>query len=194
MGIRYRPVLPPAALENLPSAARTLADTFLTARQRADRGLVRGKNDRTLDNRAARFRDWLFQSAGFRDFHFENLRVDSAQLVLASYVGQLQKVTMRKTGRPPAPKTLMMHLNAACLFLEQATGLTIPLKETTGDKHPKLLDIFADIFSLSQKCAERTKGKTRGIHMENLQSLAGDGSGGNRGGHHLFPRSRRNSV
>ena len=80
--------------------------------------------------------------------------MDSAQLVLASYVGQLQEVTMRKTGRPPAPKTLMMHLNAACLFLEQATGLTIPLKETTGDKHPKLLDIFADIFSLSQKWRE----------------------------------------
>ena len=142
-------MLPPAAFENLPSAARTLADTFLTARQRADRGLVRGKNDRTLDNRAARFRDWLFQSAGFRDVDFANLRVDSAQLVLATYAFKHQAAVQQKSGKPPAPKMLMMHLNAACLFLEQATGLTIPLKETSGAKQPKLLPIFGDLMSMT---------------------------------------------
>ena len=83
-----------------------------------------------------------------------NLRVDSAQLVLATYAFNHQAAVQQKSGKPPAPKTLMMHLNAACLFLEQATGLTIPLKETSGAKQPKLLPIFGDLMSMSQKWSE----------------------------------------
>ena len=73
---------------------------------------------------------------------------------MATYAFNHQAAVQQKSGKPPAPKTLMMHLNAACLFLEQATGLTIPLKETSGAKQPKLLPIFGDLMSMSQKWSE----------------------------------------
>ena len=82
------------------------------------------------------------------------MRVDSAQLLLATYLFQLKDKEQGKSGRPMAPKTLVGHLNAACKFLEQATRLTIPLRESSDAKQPKLLPLFGDTVSIAQKWRE----------------------------------------
>ena len=103
-----------------------------------------------MDNRATLFRDWLFETARLTDQHLARLSVESAQALLAAYLFQVKQKKQVKSGRPFAPKTLVNHLNAAHLCLEQLTRLTIPIRERRGEKD-KLMPMFGDTIAMSQK-------------------------------------------
>ena len=152
MGIRYLPVFRPEDLEDLPVPARAAVDSFISAHAGAERGLVRGKNDKTMDNRAARFRDWAYSVARLTDKHFVRLTPVASQFLLAAYL-QSVKNQGQPNGRPYRPNTLVNFLNAAHKFLQLVTGTLFPIREISG-KTTKLLSIYGDTISLCQKWSE----------------------------------------
>ena len=81
-----------------------------------------------MDNRAAFFRQWLIEAAGYTDFGLARMNVKQARVVLATYLDARAKYERGQLGKPPAPKTLTGYLNAAHLYLQHVTGLDFSIR------------------------------------------------------------------
>jgi hypothetical protein len=124
MGARYRTHLAgPERLSALPSPLRA---TYRAAERRylgKTRGLVRDKNDRTLDNRAHHFAKWL-ANVGYDDVSILDLGEPQALPTVVSYLHHVayeQGSQKSKTGL--ASGTLMGYVNSAKAWLQTKLSL-----------------------------------------------------------------------
>jgi len=112
----------------MPAAAKNLVAACCSRRAGANRGLVRQRNDDTMDSRATAFRTWLFSAAGYTDFSLLNMQEAEATYVLGAYVDHLACTRKNTaTNRPIMAKTLVQHLTASAQFLRLATQLPVAI-------------------------------------------------------------------
>ena len=140
-----------ALLANMPSPASTLVHHSLNLFLRTDRGVVRNSNDKTVDNRAARFRDWLATSCGYRNLCCaQRITRDQAIGLLAAYLDHVAATPCNPSGRLPMANTLHHHLTSAHQFLQSIIPEPLSILQETGAK-PALLPILNDKISQRRK-------------------------------------------
>ena len=153
MGIRY--VIPYTfdELEDMPSATATrLRSLSIGFRQGVDRGVVRNHNDGTMDNRASKFRDWLYETAGY-DFQ-SILRITRAHApgLLGLFIRDMAKMPWNRKGDLRMTDTLLHFLTAATAFLREVVNdphKNFLIHTHKGPKAP-LIPFIADV--IDQHC------------------------------------------
>jgi len=154
VGIRYATIPPSSSSTNMPSPARRLVLACLSNQQRTDRGLVRNKNDRTMDSQASAFRSWLFTTAGYSDITLPGMTEPDALAVLATYLDFKARTALNpQTSDPIQAKTLNNHLQAAAAYLRLVTSLSVSIMSSSSSSNPRLTSFFADILRSRAKWA-----------------------------------------
>lgn len=150
MGVRYGGTSTPASLASLPAAARTVITASLSDYRQVDRGLVRRGNDRTLDNRATKFRDWICEECQLTPDHITGLKQLEIEHLLGAYLHKLIQAPVAHSRQPPMANTLRRHLDAANLYLQSVVETPFCIYTRSGPT-PKLVPLLHDTIQLRQK-------------------------------------------
>jgi hypothetical protein len=142
MGIRYGLDIHSSKLENMPHPARVAIHNSIRIFSGTDRGLVRNSNDRTMDTRAACFRDWLCSSGGYRNVaQLSSLNNIQAVALLGAYIDHIATTPYNRQGALPMANTLNHYLTAATRFLAHYSPTVNVYPSITGGParlHPAL--------------------------------------------------------
>ena len=142
MGVRYGNLSAASGLENLPPAARSLVRTSVGLFRSADRGLVRNSNDKTVDHRTSRFRDWLCDPCGYRDVgQLAHLRESEIILLLGAFLDFVASEPYDAKGSLRRANTVSHYLQDAAAFLRTFVLLPFSIYLDTGSSrqlHPML--------------------------------------------------------
>ena len=170
MGQRYGLLPQTSELAGLPSPARALVSTSINVFRATDRGVVRNSNDRTMDNRAATFRNWLSSSCGYLNVCCaETISPTQAIGLLAAFIDHLSATPYNAAGDFRKANTLLHYLNAAANFLESITGQPVPMYTSTGPK-PALIPLLGDKIAQRRKW-QTPKPKREAYTFEILETL-----------------------
>ena len=126
MGLRYRSMLPPGSVTSLPPTAQAAFDHAFSNFIQADGGLVRDKNDRTLEARAAYFSTWL-TSNGYTHQSLATLTPGAGIVTLALFLMSVASGDNIQNRSSLCTKTLAGYRRAATTYIEEATSQTLPL-------------------------------------------------------------------
>lgn len=150
LGLRYRGMLPIGSLTSLPPAAQAALNHAFNNFITLDRGVVRAKNDRTLEARAAYFSTWLTRN-GYSHESLASLSPGAAIATLGLFLLSVATGDNIQQRSHLCPKSLAGYLKAAATYLEDRTNQSIPVYM---DHHHKTLHPFlAEV--LNQRAAWR---------------------------------------
>ena len=127
MGLRYQQQPPPPPLADLPDPVRTFVHSCHSYQQRADRGMVRSKNDKTLDSRATRFRNWLLTDCQFTQDRISSLQEAEIHSLVHAYLLLLLAIKDPTTRQPLMATTLCRHLDAISMYLHTVVSAPFSL-------------------------------------------------------------------
>jgi hypothetical protein len=146
MGSRYGQLPQPTGLENMPPPARIAVTASLHLFQSTDRGMVRNSNDRTMDNRVARFRDWLATACGYHHLCCaQQINASQAILLVGTYLDHIAALPIDRKGNLPKANTLAHHANAASIFLKSVMTEPFSIYMPGGGKSSMIPYISARI-------------------------------------------------
>jgi hypothetical protein len=152
VGSCYGQLCPFADIANMPVPARAIVHHSVDIFARTDQGVVQNSNNKTMDNRAARFCDWLSTSCGY---HYlccaQSISPTQAQLLVGSYVflHHVGNLPVNRKGNLPMANTLAHHAQAASHFLQQVMEAPFSIYES-GTSKPTLVPFIGD--RISQRC------------------------------------------
>jgi len=155
MGSRYGKLCPFAELKNLPIPARAIVTASLDLFARTDRGVVRRSNDKTMDNRSAKFRDWLATTCGFPFLCCARaITPPQAEALIGAYVDHVRSIPVNGKGDLPLANTLSHHAQAAFRFLERVVDEKFSIYETVSGK-PTMVPFIRDKIYQRKKWEKR---------------------------------------
>ena len=117
MGIRYDIPFSPLDTQDMPSAARSrVAALCRRYTETTDRGVVRNRNDNAVDSRAATFRNWLYETAGYCYQSILNIAAVHAAALVGAFIYDLS-ITKMANGKFRMADTLLHYVTASVSFL-----------------------------------------------------------------------------
>lgn len=170
MGVRYGQLHRATGLANLPAAAQTVINNSICLFQQTERGLVREGNDKTLDYRTARFRDWLISACGFTFLHeLESIQHQQIPLLLGAFLDHVAFLPYDKKGSTPSSNTISHYLHAAAAFLRALIPAPFSIYDDSGQSR-QLHPILRDRLSQAKKW-QRPMRKREPFTYSMLQTL-----------------------
>jgi hypothetical protein len=151
VGIRYGPVFSADTTADMPSPARALVLSSIQHFQRTDRGVVRNSNDKTMDTRAASFRDWLISAGGYSDVcQLAQLTPAGAIALLGAFLDHVAVTPYNSKGNLRMSNTLSHYLQAAYRFLRPYVSGHFTIYEP-DTQPPKIVPFLADRIAQRRK-------------------------------------------